>query len=398
MFKLTLPVRAGAAGLAPLVLAVAMTPVARAADLIVSTNDAKYQRVAGADTFPPHTGPDTLSVIDAGVFPPKVVASVNVAATIAGPPQAVAITPDGKLAVVSAPNRYDPAEKKNTLETYLQVVDLSARPARVTAKVELPAHPQGVAINRAGTLLLATTVAGSVLSFEIKDGTLVPKGELKLAERRLAGISFTHDGSAALVALRDDQGLMVLDIDGTTVTTKRERVSTGVAPYVVDVSADGRWAVVGNVGLAGLPGSAGRLAGDADTFTLVDLSRRPFRAVQHVSVPSLPEGIAISPDGRWIAVQAMDGSNLTPDNPGRRERGRLILFALKDGRAVQVADLPAGEAGQGVVFTADGRHVLAQFNVEKQIAVYAVNEGRLADTGERLSFSGGPSSIRSMPR
>jgi hypothetical protein len=156
--------------------------------------------------------------------------------------------------------------------------------------------------------------------------------------------------------------------------------------------------VVGNVGLAGLPGSVGRLAGDADTFTLVDLSKRPFRAVQHVSVPALPEGIAISPDGRWIAVQAMDGSNLTPDNPGRRERGRLVLFALRDGRAVQVAELPAGEAGQGVVFTADSRHVLAQFNVEKQIAVYAVNEGRLADTGERLTFSGGPSSIRSMPR
>jgi DNA-binding beta-propeller fold protein YncE len=323
---------------------------------------------------------------------------VDVAATIAGPPQAVAITPDGKLAVVSAPNRYDQAEKKNVLENYLQVVDLNARPARVTARIDVPAHPQGIAINRAGTLLLATTVAGTVLSFEIKDGQLRPTGELKLAERRLAGISFTHDGTAALVAMRDDQGLMVLDVEGTTVTTKRERVSTGVAPYVVDVSSDGRWAVVGNVGLAGLPGNAGRLAGDTDTFTLVDLSKRPFRAVQHVNVPSLPEGIALSPDGRWIAVQAMDGSNLTPDNPGRRPRGRLTLFSLDKGRAEPVAELPAGEAGQGVVFSADSRHVLAQFNVEKQIAVYAVNGGRLADTGERLSFSGGPSSIRSMPR
>jgi len=55
------------------------------------------------------------------------------------------------------------------------------------------------------------------------------------------------------------------------------------------------------------------------------VSRRPFRAVRHVTVPSIPEGVAISPDGRWVAVQAMDGSNLTPDNPGRRDRGRVLL-------------------------------------------------------------------------
>jgi DNA-binding beta-propeller fold protein YncE len=392
--------RAGLASLAALAttFGIAMTTPAQAADLLVSTNDAKYQRVAGTDTFPADPPADTLSVIDAGVFPPRVVATVEVAAAIAGPPQAVAITPDGRLAVVSAPNRYLQAEKRNVLENYLQVVDLAARPPRVTAKIDLPHHPQGVAINRAGTLLLAATIGGTVSAFEIKDGTLLPAGELKLSERRLAGLSFTHDGRAALVALRDEQGLMVLDIDGSKVTTRRERVATGVAPYVVDVSSDGRWAVVGNVGLAGLAGDVGRLAGDADTFTLVDVSKRPFRAVQHVSVPSLPEGIAISPDGRWIAVQSMDGSNLAPDNPGRRARGRLTLFEIRGDRAVQVAELPAGEAGQGVVFTADSRHVLAQFNVEKQIAVYAVGDGRLADTGTRLAFTGGPSSIRSMPR
>ena len=377
---------------------IAMTTPVSAADLLVSTNDAKYQRVAGTDTFLADPPSDTLSVIDASVFPPKVVATVEVTAAIAGPPQAVAITPDGRLAVVSAPNRYEQAEKKNVLGNYLQVVDLAAQPPRGVARVDLPHHPQGIAINRAGTLLLAATVGGTVSAFEIKDRALLPAGELKISDKRLAGISFTHDGKAALVALRDEQGAMVLDVDGAKVTTQRERVATGVAPYVVDVSSDGRWAVVGNVGLAGLPGDVGRLAGDADTFTLIDVSKRPFRAVQHVSVPSLPEGIAISPDGRWIAVQAMDGSNLTPDNPGRRARGKLVLFEIRHDRAGQVAELPAGEAGQGVVFTADGRHILAQFNVEKQIAVYAVNDGKLADTGTRLAFTGGPSSIRSMPR
>ena len=367
-------------------------------DLIVSTNDAKYQRVAGIDTWPADAPPDTLDVIDASAFPPKVVATVEVEATIAGPPQAVAITPDGMLAIVSAPSRYDHASMQTTFGAYLQVVDLEARPARVVSKVALAHHPQGLAINRDGTLLLAATVGGTVAVFEIRGKALVAAGDVVIGEKRLAGISFTPDGRSALVAMRDEQGLMVVDVDGARVTTRRERVSTGVAPYSIDVSSDGRWAVVGNVGLAGLAGNAGVTAADADTATLVDISKRPFRAVRHFSVPSLPEGLAISPDGRWIAVQSMDGSNLPAGNPARRERGKVVLYEVRDGDVARVDALPGGEAGQGVVFSADGRHVFAQFNVEKQIAVYAIDGGRLHDTGHRIARPGGPSSIRSMPR
>jgi DNA-binding beta-propeller fold protein YncE len=374
-------------------------PGARAADLIVSANDAKYQRVAGKDTFPEGAGPDTLTVLDAARFPPAVVATVEVEHSIMGPPQAVAVTPDGRLAVVSAPNRYNHAEKKVVLDTFLQVVDLEAQPPQVVARVELGSHPQGLAINREGTLLLATTVAGELAILSIEGKTLRPADKLKLSDKRLAGVSFTHDGKAALVALRDEQGLAVVEVEGTKVALGRERVSTGVAPYAVDVSGDGRWAVVGNAGLGGLTGTAGKLVGDADTVTLIDVSRRPFRAVRHVTVPSIPEAVAISPDGRWVAVQVMDGSNLTPDNPGRHDRGRVLLFAVRDDGGIEPAgDLPGGEAAQGLVFAGDGRHIVAQFNVEHQLAFYAVEDGRLVDTGTRIPVPGGPASIRSTPR
>jgi shikimate dehydrogenase len=59
----------------------------------------------------------------------------------------------------------------------------------------------------------------------------------------------------------------------------------------------------------------------------------------------------------------MDGSNLTPDNPGRHPQGRVLLFAIRDGQAVKMADLPGGEAAQGIVFTADNNYILVQFNV-----------------------------------
>ena len=298
---------------------------------------------------------------------------------------------------MSACSRYDRDASQIVFERFVQLVDLEARPPRVLCHVDVRHHPQGLSINRASTLLLAATVGGTVAVLRIDGKKLSLIDEVKLSDRRLAGVTFTADGTAALVALRDDQGIAVLNVDGEKVAGSGERVSTGVAPYAIDVSSDGRWAIACNVGLAALS-NPGKLCADADTLTLIDVSSRPFRATQHITVPSLPEGVAISPDGRWIAAQVMDGSNLTLDNTRRRARGRVLLFENRDGRVVAAADLPGGEAGQGVVFTADGRYLLAQFNVEKQIAVFAVDEGRMTDTGMRLPLRGGPSSIRSKPR
>src|SRR6185436_20526968 len=100
---------------------------------------------------------------------------------IAGPPQAVAITPDGRLAIVSASNRYDYAGKKIIWDTFVQVIDLVAKPPRVIAKVDVGHHPQGLAINRAGTLLLAATVGGTVAVLTISGTDLVLRDQLKIS-------------------------------------------------------------------------------------------------------------------------------------------------------------------------------------------------------------------------
>jgi DNA-binding beta-propeller fold protein YncE len=367
------------------------------ADWIVSGNDGKYQRVEGRDTYPDNPKPDTLTLLDASRFPPQVKVQVEVENGIQGPPQAVAITPDATVALVGAPTRYDQAAKKLLMDSFVQVVDLQASPPAV-GRLDVGSHPQGIAIDRAGRLALAACTDGSVAVLGIEGNRVTLVDTLKIAQKRLAGVSFTHDGRHALVALRDEQGVAVLNVADGRVTDSGVRLSSGVAPYTIDVSSDGKWAVVSDVGLAGLPSYAGKLAGDADTVTLIDVSREPFRTVQHVTVPSLPEGVAISADGKWIGVQAMDGSNLTPDNPGRHARGKVLLFAIRDGQAVKVAEAPGGEASQGIVFTADNKYLIVQFNVEKQLALFAVNGGHLRDTGQRIALSGGPSSLRTTPR
>ncbi|SAL06572.1 lactonase [Caballeronia calidae] len=382
--------------LAGLILAGAACTSA-AADWIVSGNDGKYQRVEGRDTFPDNPAPDTLTLLDASHSPPQVKVQVEVENGIQGPPQAVAITPDAQVALVGAPTRYDHAAKKLLMDSFVQVIDLRATPPAVT-RLDIGSHPQGIAIDRSGRLALVACVDGSVAVLGIDGNRVTLVDTLKIAQKRLAGVSFTHDGAHALVALRDEQGVAVLDVADGRVTDSGARLSSGVAPYTIDVSSDGKWAVVSDVGLAGLPAYPGKLAGDADTVTLIDVSRTPFRAVQHLTVPSLPEGVAISPDGKWIGVQAMDGSNLTPDNPGRHARGKVLLFAIRDGQAVKVAEAAGGEAAQGIVFTADSRHLIVQFNVEKQLAFYAVDGGHLRDTGQRIALTGGPSSLRTTPR
>jgi hypothetical protein len=158
-----------------------------AADLIVSANDAKYVRVLGRDTYPEGSGSDTLTVLDASRFPPEVKATIDVEHTIIGPPQAVAITPDGKLAIVGAPTRYDYVGKKVIFDTFLQVIDLEAMPPKLVDKVEIGQHSQGLSINPEGTLLLAGTVGGTVAVLAIEGKTVKLVEQIKVSEKRLSG-------------------------------------------------------------------------------------------------------------------------------------------------------------------------------------------------------------------
>ena len=99
----------------------------------------------------------------------------------------------------------------------------------------------------------------------------------------------------------------VLQVDGDKVTKLDREITTGVRPYGAgDRAGEGRWAVVANIG---------RGTGDADTVSLIDLTKEPFRIVDTVSVGQTPEGITASPDGRHVAVTVMNGSNKPADSP-----------------------------------------------------------------------------------
>lgn len=366
------------------------------ADWIVSGNDAKFQRVNGGVSFPEGRGADSLSVIDASKLPLKIVQNITVAHTLFGPPSAVAITPDGKLAIVSSPNHLD-ADRKPVNDNFLQVVELGQGDSTVVQKIPTDATPQGLAINRAGTLLLVAKVNGTVDVMRISGKEVKLDKTLTLGRGRMASIVFTHDGAHALVTRRDDQGVVVLNVKDGDVTDSKLTLASGVAPYTVSASADNHWAVVSNVGMAGIDLPGDRQAGDADNVSLIDTSKWPFKTVEYATVPASPEGAAISPDGKWVAVHAAAGSSLAPGNPNRHEQGVTVLFENRNGHLVKTSTVTSGQVAQGLIFTRDSKHLLSQLNAEQVIRTYSVAGGKLKQVGADLRMPGGPASINAAP-
>ncbi len=103
----------------------AVAPPSWAGHLVLSANDGKYPNIDGVYRVADPAPPDTLTVLDVSGFPPRVLAEIKVKHSVAAPPTSVVLTPDEKLALVSAPNRVDPNDKtKLVLEDVIQVVDL----------------------------------------------------------------------------------------------------------------------------------------------------------------------------------------------------------------------------------------------------------------------------------
>src|SRR4051812_29249049 len=68
--------------------------------LAVSANDNKATLDNGTNKVVASPPADTVTVIDLGAKPPKVVAELNVPTSVVGPPMSVAVSPDESLALV----------------------------------------------------------------------------------------------------------------------------------------------------------------------------------------------------------------------------------------------------------------------------------------------------------
>lgn len=380
-------------GLSALGVAVAMMTVlgvaaTAAAQVAVSANDNKLTLNDGVQGVVANAPPDTVTVIDLSGAQPRVVGEVRVPASIVGPPSSVAVAPDGSIALVTAAQKIDPADRTKVIpDDTLSVIDLKASPPAVVATLHAGAGASGVSINRAGTLaLVANRMAGTISVFTINGRTVAAAGTVDLGAPQSgpSAVAFATDGRTAFVTRNNDSLISILSIDGTTVAYTKRDIGAGFKPYGIEVAGD--VAVVGNIG-------AGTTGGGIDVVNLIDLSGPSPRAIAHLPAGPTVEGVSISPDGRYVAATVMNGSNAPKASPGFNDFGILKVYSLANKVLTPVAETRVGHWCQGSAWSRDSKTVLVQCAVEREIQVYTF-DGRTLKAGTPIKVNGGPSGIR----
>jgi DNA-binding beta-propeller fold protein YncE len=359
------------------------------AQLAVSANDNKVALVNGVATVQQNPAPDTVAVLDLKEFPPKILAEIDIPASVVGPPLSVALTPDERLALVTAAMKIDPNDStKQVPDTRLSVIDLQASPPTLLTTLETGKGPAGISVNRQGTLaLVANRSEGTISVFSISGKEVKNAGTVKIGDEKtgVSHVAISPDGKTALVTRDGDNFVSVLSIDGTKVELTKRDVTVGMRPYGLAISADGSVAVVANIG---------RGSGDNDTISLIDLTLQPVRTIETVSVGQTPEGITLSADGTLCAVVTMNGSNKPKDSPFYSDYGKVVVFRLASKTLARLAEAPIGHWSQGVAFTPDNQYLMVQNMVEKDIMLLKLSGDKLEDTGQRLKMKGGPAALR----
>jgi DNA-binding beta-propeller fold protein YncE len=379
-------------GLAAALLIVPLFPSLAAAQLAVSANDAKAVLVNGVNTVPPNPADDTVTIIDLGVSPPKVIGELKAPSSVVGPPQNVAIAPDESIALISSNMKLDAADPKKLVpDNRLSVIDLKAAPPAVIATVEAGLGPAGISINRTGTLaLVANRNEGTVSIFTVSSKTLTAAGKVDFNNPRSgpSSVAFSPDGKMALVSRDGDHKISVLSVDGNKVEDTKQTMTGGFRPYAIQVSPKGDVAVVGN---------QGGNTGDIDTINVIDLKGKAPRIIHTLDVGQIVEGLAFSNDGNYVALTAQDGSARAPSHPFYNDNGLLVVFSVNGTNLTKVAEARVGKWNQGVVWSRDGKTLLAQNMAENSLSILSFDGKSLKVIGE-IKVKGGPDGLRTAER
>jgi DNA-binding beta-propeller fold protein YncE len=388
------------------------TAAAAYAEIAVSANDAKVKLVNGKVEVQKSPPADTVTFIDLRASPPKVLAEMDVPGSVVGPPMSVAISPKEEIALVTSAMQIDPADPtKQIPDDKLTVIDLAPlKPGIVTRlRTAVGAAPKGaapapkilttlqagkgaagVSINKAGTLaLVANRSEGTVSVFTINGTTVAPAGKVTVGkpDSGPSHVVFAPDGKRAFVTRDNDHRIVVLSVDGTKVEVTPREIAAGLRPYGIDIAAKGEVAVVANIGIGG---------GDADTISVIDLKLEPPRVVNTYTVGQTPEGLKMSPDGKFVAVAVMNGSNKPTDSPLYNANGILQVWARNGTQLTKAGELPIGKWCQGIAWSSNSKTLLVQCMVEEEITVVRFSglTGKSLQKAGTIKTKGGPAGIR----
>jgi DNA-binding beta-propeller fold protein YncE len=368
------------------------------AQFLVSGNDEKrsVDEAGKALSLPP--GNDSVSIIDIrDRVAPKIVGNLPLMNTIAGPPTNLAVTPNNRIAIVANSLDWvaDGASWKGVPDDKLFVIDLTTAPPKLITTLSVGKQPSGLAINHAGNLVLIANRADnsvSVLTIGGKNGkevTLVDT--VALAEPGKppldsSAVAITSDGKRALVTLSNANKVELLSIDGTKVTDTGYGMSTGLYPYNVQITPDGKLGLVVNQG----PGASD---GQVDTVAVIDLEQDPPRVIDQVVVGDGPEGLAVSPAGGYAAALVLNGSGSPKAAFYHHDHAYVALLRIDGKKVRNVAQAEVGAFAEGIAFSPDGRFLYIGNFLAGDLAVLRLQGTKLTPVGD-LKLPGHPASLR----
>jgi len=243
-------------------------------------------------------------------------------------PDSVAVTPDGKYAIVT--NSGTPNLSNGTISV---IAGANSPSATVLQTIAAGSGPQGVAITPNGQYAYVTNSNGMVDvfgGFETGTPTVV---KTLLVGSGPESVAITPDGQYAYVTNGISGTVSVIDNAETSPTVSTSpALSVGGDPTAVAITPDGKYAYVSN----GLSGTVSVVDG-ADTPT-------PTVSATTLAVGSGPQDVAITPDGLYAYVT----NYLT---------GTVSVLAGVDTAAPTVFDaLAVGSDPYGVAITPDGQY------------------------------------------
>jgi len=368
--------------------------VAQADPLMIVGNDEKLLWDDNGKLIILPVGKDSVLIVDlADPENPKIIATLPLKNSVAGPPVNLDIDPTGSVALVA--DSIDVIKEGDALKMVpddkVYVIDLKAKPPKLVNTLTVGKQPSGLSFNPAGNLALVTNrVDKSITVLSVK-GTDVKVIDTVPMDDIVSHVAFTPDGKRALVTKFNAHKVTLLDISGDKVTNTKLDLPTGLWPYNVAVAPSGKIALIAD------SGTAGYSDGSVHTVDVVDLEAQPARIIDRVVVGDAPEGLAISPKGD-IAVAAIYRGSTNKNAYYYHRNGSIAVLRIDGKKVTMIKEIEVGGLPEPAVFTPDGRYILVGNYLDQDFSILRVNGTEVTDTGKRFKVSGHPASARMSPK
>jgi DNA-binding beta-propeller fold protein YncE len=372
----------------------AMTSAVHAAPFMIVGDDEKPGTDAQGKPVVNPSGADAVLIVDlANPEAPKIVVSLPLENSIVGPPTNLAISPDGAIALVadSMTVTEENGVRKMVPTDKLFVIDMKASPPKLVDTVTVGKQPSGLSFSPKGDMALVANRADGTVSVLKIDGTKVTQTATVAVSPGVSHVIFTPDGKRALAQKSPDNKIAVLDVDGDKVTYNKFDLPTYAFPYNVVVSPDGKLAITAD------NGGGGSSDGNMDAVSVVDLEGDHPHVIAHITVEDAPEGLAMSPDGKYAVVVNVNGSNM-PQAWFHHKTGSVTVLRIDGKTVTPVKTVQVGTFPEAVMITPDSRYIYVGNFTDKDFSILKVDGTDVTDTGKRFAVPGHPASGRMGPK